>query len=102
MGIEEKIPFGRANAIQRSSLATACGMSDRKMRNQIEAARRCGHIIINAQDSAGYYRIDPKSLSKSELAEINRQYRQNQHRALSVLSYQKHLRKILKENGIDT
>lgn len=100
MGIENSIPYGRENAISRDALVYLTGESDRRNRKNIEEARCAGHIIINAQDGEGYFRIDPNNINQSELAAIYRQYCQNKSRALSVLTYQKHLRKILKENGI--
>lgn len=92
MGIQDLIPFGRENAVTRQALCTRTGLSDRKVREQIEQARRDGCIIINNQDGKGYYRTD-------NLDEIERQYRQNKRRALSVLSQQKHLRLRLKAAG---
>lgn len=92
MGIEQYIPFGRENAITREGLRLATGKPDRKIREEIEQARREGHIIINDQSGIGYYRTD-------DLDEIGRQYRQNKRRALSILSQQKHMRRRLKAAG---
>lgn len=92
MGIQDLIPFGREKAVTRQALCTLTGMSDRKVREQIEQARREGCIIINNQDGKGYYQTD-------DLDEIERQYQQQRRRALSVLSQQKHLRRRLKAAG---
>lgn len=92
MGIERYIPFGRENAVTRAQLCTLTGLPDRKVRKEIEQARRSGFIIINQQDGKGYYQTD-------DLDEIERQYRQQRCRALSVLSQQKHLRRRLKAAG---
>lgn len=100
MGIESFIPFGEENAISRERLAAVTGESDRRTRQKIEDARREGSIIINAQKGAGYFRLDPDALTESDLAAVSRQYWQNKSRALSVLSYQKHLRRILKAHNM--
>lgn len=100
MGIERIIPFGADKAISREMLRQLTGESDRRNREKIEAARREGHIIINAQDGSGYFRIDPDELTDKDLKTISRQYWANKNRALSVLSYQKHLRHILTAHGM--
>ena len=92
MGIETYIPFGRENAITRKELCSLTKLSDRKLREQIEQARREGHIIINNQDGRGYYRTDDPD-------EIARQYRQQRRRAMSILAQQKHMRRLLKAAG---
>lgn len=46
---------GRKNAIKRTDLAIKCGLSDRKMRREIESLQHQGHRIINMSDSSGYY-----------------------------------------------
>ena len=91
--IENHIPVGRENAITRTQLCVASGLSDRKAREEIEQARRSGVIIVNAQDGAGYFRTD-------DLEEIKRQYDQNEHRARSILVQQKFLRRRLKDAGV--
>lgn len=100
MGIERIIPFGEEKAISREMLCQLTGDSDRRVRQRIEDARREGNIIINTQNGKGYFRLDPDELNESDLAAISRQYWQNKHRALSVLSYQKHLRRILKAHDM--
>lgn len=100
MGIENLIPFGAENAVSREELAAVTRKNDRCIRQEIEDARRAGKIIINAQKGAGYYQLDPDNLSESELLAVSRQYWQNKRRALSVLSYQKHLRHILKAHDM--
>ena len=100
MGIERFIPYGVENAISREKLAAVTGDSDRRNRELIERARREGFIIINAQTGNGYFQIDPAALTERDLEAISRQYWQNKHRALSVLSYQKHLRRILKAHDM--
>ena len=92
MGIETYIPFGRENAITRQELCSLTKLSDRKVREQIEQARREGNIIINKQDGRGYYRTNDPD-------EIACQYRQQRRRALSILAHQKHMRRLLKAAG---
>lgn len=92
MGIEQYIPFGRENAVTREMLRVLTGKSDRMIREEIEQARREGHIIINNQDGKGYFRTD-------DIDEIGRQYQQNKRRALSILSQQKYMRLRLKAAG---
>ena len=91
--IIDYIPEGKENAITRDRLCTVTGLPDRKVREEIEQARRRGAIIINAQDGAGYYRSD-------DIRDIARQYKTNERRALSILAQQKHLRKRLKAAGV--
>lgn len=92
-GIADYIPTGRENAVTRSHLRTVTGFTDRKVREQIEQARRKGAIIINTQDGAGYYQSE-------DIRDIAKQYTQNERRALSILAQQKHLRKRLKAAGV--
>ena len=64
MCIEEYIPYGKDNAISREHLCRVARLSDRKMRQEIEDARkRCP--IINLQDGKGYYR--PTAEEKSDV-----------------------------------
>lgn len=92
--IEKYMPYGRENAVSRSYLCQRTGMSDRAVRKEIEAARREGVIICNDQSGAGYFRTD-------DLDEIERQYRSQRRRALSILAQQKYMRRILKDAGRD-
>ena len=94
MNVINLIPEGRENAIKREELSRKSGLTDREMRKQIEQARLSGVIIINLQDSKGYFRPRP-----NEFTELARQYKQNQNRAMSILTKQKYLRRILKEHG---
>lgn len=91
--IEAFIPEGKENAITRERLCMVTGLPDRKVREEIEQARRRGAIIINAQDGAGYFRTE-------DISEIKRQYTANDRRAKSILAQQKHLRRRLKEAGL--
>lgn len=91
--IADYIPQGRENAITRQRLCALTGLPDRKVREEIEQARRRGEIIINAQDGAGYFKTD-------DIDEIKRQFRSNDRRAKSILAQQKHLRKRIKAAGL--
>ena len=88
------IPVGKENAVSRSFLSMLLGLTDREMRRAINQARNEGHVIINDQSGRGYYRSE-------DPADVARQYRQNKRRALSILRQQKHLRRILKDAGMD-
>lgn len=90
--IEHLIPAGKENAVSRQYLSALTGKSDRTLRKLIEQARDKGHVIINDQDGAGYYR-------PTDILEVERQYVQDTRRALSILQRRKHLRKILKAAG---
>ena len=49
--ITDYIPIGKENAVTRAHLRAVTGLPDRKIREEIEQARRKGAIIINAQDA---------------------------------------------------
>lgn len=78
--------------ISRRSLAKALGVSDRVVRKLIEAARVEGYFIINDQDGYGYYQ-------SSDLDVLERQYKQDTARAMSILTRRKWIRKYLRDNG---
>lgn len=90
MDIMTYIGVGKESAITRSELARLTNLPDRKVREQIEAARRNGELIVNAGDGAGYYISD-------NIDELTRQYRMNENRAMSILVQQKFLRRRIKE-----
>lgn len=86
---------GKENATNRKMLAQKLDMSDRRARKLVEQARLEGCMIINTQDGNGYYL--PKDIS-----DILTQYRQDTNRAMAILVRRKHMRKLLKEAGIET
>jgi len=92
MNIIDYIGTGKQNAVTRSALCAITGLSDRAVRQAIEDAWHDGQIIINEQRGGGYYR-------PSCIEDIERQFNQNKHRALSILHYQKPLRHALKAAG---
>lgn len=83
------IPFGKENAIDRFALMEKMGLSDRNTRRLIEDARNAGLFIINNSDGRGYYQT-------TDLDEMERSYRQDRKRALSILRRQKAMRRTLK------
>lgn len=84
------IPDGRENAISRYHLCIKTGMNDRAVRECIELLRDEGNFICN--DGSGYYIAD-------NLDDIERQYRKDHARALSVLKRLKPFRQALREAG---
>ena len=81
MNIINYIPVGKKNAVTRTELCMMTGQSDRIIRRQIHEARR-EHVIINLQDSQGYYR--PDMSQESEIAEIRRFLVQEEKRLRSI------------------
>lgn len=90
MNITDFIGRGRENAVSREELCRRVNLPDRKVRKHIEEARKRGEIIINDGSGVGYYISD-------NLADLEAQYRMNQHRAMSILVQQKYLRRKIKE-----
>lgn len=84
---------GKGAAISRRALASMMDVSDRHLRRIIEEARNCGYLIINDSDGTGYF------LAASS-AEIERHFRQENARALSILKRLKAARTRLKEVNI--
>jgi len=93
ISIIDYIPHGRDNAITTRELQERLQITDRLVRKYVEAARGEGVIICNRQDGRGYYIAD-------DIEDIRLQFLQNRSRAMSILVYQKHLYKKLKEAGL--
>ena len=89
--ILEEIPFGKDKAVTRRHLCIASGMSDRMVRKAIEVLRR-SYVILNDQDGEGYYR-------SYDLSDIERSYRQERARALSILYRLQPMRVLLRGGG---
>lgn len=85
---------GREHAVTRERLAYELCTHDRAVRRMIQAARDDGALILNAGDGRGYYLADA-----DDLDELERQYRQDTARAMSILKRRKEMRRILKEAG---
>ena len=79
------LEYGKAYAVTRKELAERMGLSDRAMREKLEAARADGLVICCDQDGKGYYLPDTQE-------EILRQYIQSRNRTMSQLRQQKYLR----------
>ena len=92
MNIERFIPEGKENAISREVLARRLGLTDRQTRKLIEEARDRGVLICNDGDGAGYFLA-------CDLGQIERQYRKDRARALSVLKRLKTMRTMLRDAG---
>lgn len=91
-GILFFLKVGKENAITRNQLVASTGYSDREVRKSIAYLREKGYPIMNDQKGSGYH-------ISYDLDEIERQYRQDTARAMSILKRRKTLRKILKEKG---
>lgn len=88
------IPTGKERAVKRSDLVQQTSYTDGEVRRMIAQARAEGLFICNEQDGRGYYISD-------DLADIEKQYRQDRARALSILARCKHMRRYLKANGVE-
>lgn len=84
--------FGREHALSRTALVGLTGLPDRSVRRAIESARRDGLAIISAEDGRGYYLSD-------DLDEIERQYRIDHARAMTLLCRLKAMRQTLRKAG---
>ena len=89
-GLLRYLEIGKDKAKTREQLCELSGLCDRVVRKEIEALRDEGIIIINDQDGKGYY-------ISEDINEMQKQYRQNQARAMSILRQQKHLRRRMAE-----
>lgn len=84
--------YGAENAVTRQELCAKTGLTDRAVREAIEIARRQGAFVMNRQDGKGYF-------LSNDVADLERQYKQDTNRALSILARRKSVRKRLKEIG---
>lgn len=91
-GVLKHLEYGRKHAMTRKQLVTLTGLNDRAVRECIELLRGEGYLICNEQDGRGYYLADTDD-------EIERQYRMDHARALSVLKRLTPYRRALKEAG---
>lgn len=83
---------GKRNAVAGRQLALLMDISDRKIRDLVEEARRKGSLIINDQDGAGYYLAETAD-------EVERQYKQMTSRAMAIMKSRVPFRKFLKGIG---
>ena len=84
---------GKENARTRDTLCMLTGMTDRQVRRAIEDARNEGHFIVNDEDGNGYYMTNDVNV-------LTLQYRKDTSRAMAILKRRKHIRKYLKESGV--
>ena len=87
------IPFGRENAISRTSLCMKTGLNDRNMRDNINRARKRA-VIINLSDGSGYYRP-----TNNDVSEVIKFKKQEESRAKDVFSNLQPVRKFLQSVG---
>lgn len=88
--ITSYIPTSKESAVSREMLCEWTGLSDRKVRQNIEKARREGVMILCF--GQGYY-------ISEDINELQKYYAQERRRAISILCRLKTLRKKLKEAG---
>lgn len=86
------IPVGRENAQSRYDLRSKLSISDRKLRDLISQARADGAFICSID--RGYFIAD-----KDE--DILSYYLSEHRRAISILNGCKHMRRYLKDKGIE-
>lgn len=87
------IPFGKENAISRTSLCTVTGLNDRSMRENINRARKRA-VVINLSDGSGYYRP-----TDDDIVEVIKFKKQEENRAKDVFSNLQPVRKFLQSVG---
>lgn len=90
--ITDFIKPGKWLAVTRAQLCALTGMNDRQVRQEIEDARHLWVIINNDGDGKGYY-------FPTGIDEVEKQYKQNKKRFMSIAHYQKFLRRELKAAG---
>ena len=87
---------GTEMANTRSWIAMHTGLSDRVVRQRIEELRNEGHLICNLQNGSGYFLADTDE-------EVERQYKQDCARAMSILRrikpFRHYLRSLDEERG---
>lgn len=86
------LDYGRRKAIKRHALAALLDMSDRRLREIIEEARKCGYVILSLPNGGGYY-------LSNNTDEIHDFYLREKARAYSILRRLGPIRKILKARG---
>ena len=64
MNIIDIIPEGKENAVSRSFLVSITGMTDRGIRDAIQALNESGTVLICCEAGKGYFR--PKTVEEAE------------------------------------
>ena len=85
---------GRQNARSRQTLCMLTGLSDRKLRKEIEDLREQGVLVCTCEDGFGYY-------ISEDTADLLVQYRKDMARIKAISKRTKHIRHKLKERGVD-
>lgn len=83
---------GHENARPIRELSRELTLTERVIREMLEGARAQGVLVCNEQDGKGYYLAET-------LDDIERQYRRDYRRAMSLLVRLKPMRKILRQAG---
>lgn len=83
---------GHGNARPIKELAEGLFLNERTVRELLEDARAHGFLVCNEQDGRGYYLAET-------MDEVERQYRRDYRRAMSLLVRLKPMRKILRQAG---
>lgn len=83
---------GHGNARPVKELAEVLLLNERSVRELLEDARAHGFLVCNEQDGKGYYLAET-------MDEVERQYRRDYKRAMSLLVRLKPMRKMLRQAG---
>lgn len=104
------IKAGRENAVTRAQLVNLTGLSDRKVRKQIEHYRNCGIPIMSASDGKGYWMAESIEETERFLCEADNRARAQQYIKLRhivasakgdhLVTVREHLRRI-KSNELE-
>ena len=90
--LEDILLRGRNNARSREWLCSMTGLSDRRLRAEIEELRNKGVFVITDEDGKGYYISD-------DVEDVRRQYARDMARIKAISKRTKHLREFLKNRG---
>lgn len=92
--VEAFLLRGRQNARSRRTLCMLTGLSDRKVRHEIEKLREQGVLVCVLEGGFGYY-------ISEETSDLLSQYKQDMARIKAISKRTKHFRRILKERGVE-
>ena len=97
INIVDYIPEGAERAISRQDLCRLTGLTDRNVRNLIEAARR-ETIIVSNTDGSGYW-LYPENPTAKEKEMLYRFVKQQENRAKSIFYALRPARLLMKEGA---
>ena len=97
INIVDYIPEGLERAISRKELSRLTGLTDRNVRNLIEAARR-ETIIISNTDGSGYW-LFPENPTNQEKEMLYKFVKQQESRAKSIFYALRPARLFMKEGA---